>query len=465
MSHIISPGVHFLRDPRTKVYNFEPYLRYITQPKDFNYATVPSFTPPSKDNYLAELAKNNNCQFTGSTSSTSSALSQFYLLVSNFKPITLDTLPVEFAGDLSTFTRMVKAPAAVELIPKENGTTSINYLSFEPKDMPDQTIMSQQGVIMENFFTKPPKDYELMLLANKHLLPADNNPGDQSTHDHYAYCQYGNVLLRSQLDCYNPNLPKKSFDIKTRATVAIRMNAAEYYDFINYRLHRTHGRWNSFSREYYDMLRSSFLKYNFQVRIGDMDGLFIAFHNTNEIFGFQYTSREEMDAVLFGSSSMGDQVFNITLQLFQTVLDQVHKSFPDQRLQLVFNTVSNRMNIFALSEGCDSEDKIVEGLQNNNVQSLLQKQWVLEVDRFINGIHINQSEVPVLTSERDVLDIGYQLYECPVEKMDVAGFQSILKRLRKPRKSGQMFSVSFFQRFFSPNDDDDDLGRPIVPPM
>lgn len=38
------------------------------------------------------------------------------------------------------------------------------------------------------------------------------------------------------------------------------------------------------------MTRSAFLKYSMQVRIGDMDGIFVAYHNTARIFGFQYIS-------------------------------------------------------------------------------------------------------------------------------------------------------------------------------
>jgi hypothetical protein len=41
---------------------------------------------------------------------------------------------------------------------------------------------------------------------------------------------------------------------------------------------------------FYDMSRAAFLKYSMQVRIGDMDGIFVAYHNTARIFGFQYIS-------------------------------------------------------------------------------------------------------------------------------------------------------------------------------
>lgn len=98
-------------------------------------------------------------------------------------------------------------------------------------------------------------------------------------------------------------------------------------------MRRSHGLFESFEREYYDMMRSAFLKYNFQVRIGHMDGILVAYHNTRKIFGFQYISREEMDARLFGGRLMGDQAFHHCLALFDAVLTEATSKFPEQVLQ------------------------------------------------------------------------------------------------------------------------------------
>lgn len=43
------------------------------------------------------------------------------------------------------------------------------------------------------------------------------------------------------------------------------------------------------------------LKYMFQLKIGNMDGAFIAYHNTREIFGFEYVKKSEMERRVFGS--------------------------------------------------------------------------------------------------------------------------------------------------------------------
>lgn len=71
-----------------------------------------------------------------------------------------------------------------------------------------------------------------------------------------------------------------------------------------------------------------------------MDGVFVAYHNTARIFGFQYVSLEEMDARLFGeeekpkSKSTGDansdsaptrgtRVFEKCVKLLETVMDEI----------------------------------------------------------------------------------------------------------------------------------------------
>ncbi len=87
--------------------------------------------------------------------------------------------------------------------------------------------------------------------------------------------------MRSQLDAHDPRLPGTGmFDLKTRAVVTIRMDAQQYESTRGYEIRGRHGEWESFEREYYDMIRAAFLKYSLQVRMGRMDGIFVAFHNT-----------------------------------------------------------------------------------------------------------------------------------------------------------------------------------------
>jgi len=70
--------------------------------------------------------------------------------------------------------------------------------------------------------------------------------------------------------------------------------------------------------------------HSFQARIGNMDGVFVAYHNTERIFGFQYIPLSEMDARLFGGRASGDAVFEKCLQLLEVVLEEATRELPQQ---------------------------------------------------------------------------------------------------------------------------------------
>jgi len=75
---------------------------------------------------------------------------------------------------------------------------------------------------------------------------------------------------------------------------------------------------------------SSHRAHSFQARIGNMDGVFVAYHNTERIFGFQYIPLSEMDARLFGEYACGDAVFEKCLQLLEVVLEEATRELPQQ---------------------------------------------------------------------------------------------------------------------------------------
>lgn len=137
--------------------------------------------------------------------------------------------------------------------------------------------------------------------------------------------------MRSQLDCHDPRLPGTGvFDLKTRAALPIRM------DLMNYKQHSTclirtlQGEMESFEREYHDLMRSAFLKYGFQARIGNMDGILVVHHNTARIFGFRYIPLSDMDACLFGGEDRGEAVFEKCVLLLEEILMEVTSTFPAQ---------------------------------------------------------------------------------------------------------------------------------------
>lgn len=61
-----------------------------------------------------------------------------------------------------------------------------------------------------------------------------------------------------------------------------------------------------------------------------MDGVFVAYHNTERIFGFQYIPLSEMDAQLFGEHASGNAVFEKCMRLLEAVLESVTDELPHQ---------------------------------------------------------------------------------------------------------------------------------------
>jgi hypothetical protein len=104
---------------------------------------------------------------------------------------------------------------------------------------------------------------------------------------------------------------------------------------------------HSFEREYYDLARSSFLKYYFQARIGSMDGVFVAYHNTRNFLGFEYIKRTEMETCLYGSSIVAEIFWNSTVKVANYILQYIYKKFGDKPTRLLYATRKGVMDIVA----------------------------------------------------------------------------------------------------------------------
>lgn len=331
---LFNPGVHYLKDPRTKQFNFTPFLEDITQPGDFDYEALTPYITSSRDNSLINMAKDMKQKYIGSTSSVSAVLSHFYFVMSNFKLLNTSCLSRAFDKESTKFTRGTRTAASIYLRWKDG----VYAVDVDKSHDVDETVLSVMGKSLEKVLTLEPAEYERLLKENSYKMTTEEKNQPES----YAYGRLGKFLLRSQLDCYDPRLPRGTFDLKTRAAVPVRLDIANYTDYVGYTLKRAHGLYESFEREYYDMIRSAFLKYSFQVRIGHMDGILVAYHNTRKIFGFQYISREEMDSRLFGSTRIGDTAFRNSLVLFESVLDEATKKYPAQTLRISLDTRANK---------------------------------------------------------------------------------------------------------------------------
>jgi hypothetical protein len=319
---LFNPGVYRLQDPRSRVYNFDPYLEKILPVSDFDFDALSEYKTSSRDEALIDLTKRLGTKFTGSTSSMSSILQHFHYLLSNFRNLNHIMLSRAFPDGSKNFSKITLGPDAVFLRYKKG-----IYAIDADKNYDSPNIMSWLGHSLEKLLTTERSEFELYRRSTPKKAPAEDNASRC-----YHYSKQGNVMMRSQLDAYDPRLPGTGvFDLKTRAVVSIRMNHKEYEAGSGYQLRYAQGEWESFEREFYDMTRATLLKYSLQVRMGRMDGIFLAYHNIERIFGFQYLSLPDMDHVLHGQTdtSLGDQEFKLSIALVDELLCKATAKFPE----------------------------------------------------------------------------------------------------------------------------------------
>ncbi|CUM64938.1 uncharacterized protein PRCAT00002556001 [Priceomyces carsonii] len=297
---LFSPGVHFLQDPRTRIYNFTPYLKKIIKIEDFNFDAIEAFVSVSKDEVLLKVARENNKKFYSSTSSMTSSLTQFYYLLNNYNPASEQRFNFpKFSGAIE------KLASSVIVFPRgtNDETGELIYSVESDKSADTEILLSAMGHCLETLLTTEENEFDKYKLLYK--TEEVNNPKPQNV---YNYATYGSFLMRSQLDCYDERLPGNgTFDLKTRAVCAIRYDSGNP-DLANntYQIWKLNGDVESFEREFKDLIRTgALLKYGFQARIGQMDGIFIAYHNINSFFGFQYLPLSEIDNVFYNHERIG----------------------------------------------------------------------------------------------------------------------------------------------------------------
>jgi hypothetical protein len=325
-----SPGVYHLQDPRSRVYNFDPYLQSIMPVAEFNYDALKEYITSSRDKSLRSLAKEQGKKYVGSSSSMTGALAHFHFLFSHWRQINTQCLSQGFPAKLKSFTALQRSPSAIFL--RWDGDS---YAIDADKEFDSANVLSFLGKSMEKLLTLPTHEFERYRKSGPGRISEEERNAPES----YHYCKIGDFVLRSQLDAHDSRLPGTGmFDLKTRAAVSIRMNAERYHDGLGYEIKGQYGEWESYEREYFDMIRAAFLKYSLQVRMGRMDGIFVAFHNVERIFGFQYVSLPEMDSTLHGTTdtTTGDLEFKLSLDLLNKILDRATTKYPG-KVSVAFN--------------------------------------------------------------------------------------------------------------------------------
>lgn len=372
---LFSPGVHQLQDPYSRVYNFDPYLQTVTPISEFDFNALQEYKTSSADMTLGRLANDYGKKFVGSTSSMTSVLAHFHYLLSNWRPLNTSMLSKGFPEKAETFTQINRAPTAIFLrYRKETGTYAIDA----DKEFDGANVLMILGKSMEKFLTLPKEEYARYRRGNN-VDPITAE--EKAMPEAFEYTTQGNLLMRSQLDAYDPRLPGTgTFDLKTRAVVSIRMDTSNFEEMLGYELLTLQGAWESYEKEYYDMMRSTMLKYMLQARMGRMEGIFVAYHNIERVFGFQYLSMQEMDRALHGDVGgvLGEREFRFSLGLLDEVLEMASGQFAERDLRMHFETAEGGNHMWVFAEPVKAEE--IQAIQSKS------KAKVEEFERRVMGI-------------------------------------------------------------------------------
>lgn len=383
---LFNSGVTSLQDQHSRVYNFDPYLQHVMPVEEFDFNALQEYKTSSQDSMLSELAKAHGKKYVGSTSSMTSTLSHFHYLLSGWRDLNLGMLSRQFPEDRCVFTAINRAPTSIFLRWKD-GTYAIDA----DKEFDSGNILMMLGKSMEKLLTLPKSEYERYRKSD----PREITEEERNAPEAYQYTTMGDFLMRSQLDAYDPRLPGTGmFDIKTRSIASIRMSTADYKPMLGYEILTQQGAWESYEREYYDMMRSTMLKYMLQARMGRMDGIFLAYHNIERIFGFQYMPISEIDRAIHGQTDrcLGDQEFKISLDLLNKVLEEATAKFPNKSLRLHFETRTVPVPaMYVFAEPMEEE-------QIDNIQSK-SKGKIAEFERKMMGIEAREEKAKATENE------------------------------------------------------------------
>ncbi|KAJ5248981.1 mitochondrial translation protein [Penicillium chermesinum] len=485
---LFNPGVYHLRDPRSRVYNFDPYLGSIMPVDEFDFDLLKEYITSSKDKTLKDLAVQVDKKYRGSSSSMTAVLAHFHFLLSAWRPVDTRMLSQGFQENLRSFARFLRAPAAVFLHYKDG-----KYAVDADKEYDTGNILMELGKSMEKLLTMPKEEFERYRRSHKNKVSAEE---EEAIPESYHYSTIGNFAMRSQLDAYDPRLPGTGmFDLKTRAVSSIRADARNFEHGLGYEIRSQFGLYESYEREYFDMIRAAFLKYSLQVRIGRMNGIFVAHHNIERIFGFQYISLSEMDLALHGQAdtSLGDREFQLSMDLWSKVMDKATARFPEQTLRLHFETRPAKpdfMYIFAEpvtdaqieeiqrkskteleayrkrilnieSSKSDQKSTAPAPPKPSDSESDEMEEWdemataaqpepkntdangpvygmVLSIQNVVNGIHL---ERPNLLREKDTWDVEYELCDM-VDSHARSVYKEVRERRRKDLDKGETDAVA-----------------------
>ena len=415
------------------------YLRMIPQNDTIDFSRVSGYTKPSNDKDLIKFAKESGAKYVMSTSTVSGALTQMYFIFSSFRSPDFQLLSSEYENEPRFYMVSQRKPVT-NIVTRIGGKGSNMYAMDSDSGLfkNQENVLMKLGKVVERQLTLTKDEFEKNFVKGK--IPEGQPLIDD---EHYRYMKLNNnICLRSQIDT-TMKLEDGSdivFEIKTRGAAPIRYDLQNYEEYLDYEINKYRGIHSSYEREYYDLIRGGFIKYCFQLKIGNQSGAFVSYHNTVENFGFEYISTEEIEKRIFGSSTYADLVFVTCSKLLTNLTDHIlehnkNEDFQTMRLGFYADNQTDKMVAFAeLFYDIDKWDEEMMVEQTEDIKDEMdyyEKAWkggrrkVLKysysVYVYINGVLQTNSKYNLLP--QDQVEVKYHIEDEGVaDHMDYMNF-------------------------------------------
>ena len=131
-----------------------------------------------------------------------------------------------------------------------------------------------------------------------------------------------------------------------------------------------------------------------------MKGAFVAYHNTEKIFGYEYIPLKEIAFRLFGNEYNLDLTYKCLNEMFYHILETISGQFPDfDQLKIGFyaNNIRNSLTVFVEEMIHDQEYEILPENMTPDVQTYFRKFSTLRnpISKFEFQFQIFQNDVLV----------------------------------------------------------------------
>jgi hypothetical protein len=168
-----------------------------------------------------------------------------------------------------------------------------------------------------------------------------------------------------------------------------------------------------------------------------MQGMFMAYHNTLNIFGFEYLSLEEIDKYTFGGTHLAEGAFKWTASLLESICERlVTQHFSDSSFKAIkvcmetpYGIKSNILHVFAepLIEDKGWQEKNTEDVNDEYMYTLSGQEreiyqrkllfdpsvsevflFYLQLDVYVNGKYVDPFTDYLHYNENDSIMVTYK---------------------------------------------------------